>query len=456
MKYPANIIRSIEDQEPIESISAQGLKIWPILRNVIFDRLEKREIERKKTGIKKVFSSLQNYFWQVKNRNKHFSALLFTDSLEEQRIDGKISDKIAHNILKELGDDILLVTNTLGEKHKQIQKYAHPHCLNTSYFTLPAKWAKKISPIENGQILKSINQTLNLDIDFQDTINLFFTYVHIFDAYLLKAKPNNIFINCSYSILHQALNYSAKKQDIQTIELQHGVISKMQSPYMPSKDISRKTYPDCFLSFGRDEKDRISPNFIPSKNIYPIGHFYLERMKNKIFDKKTENYFKSLYDKYEKIITISSQETIEKELFNFVKKASERLPHVGFIFVPRKDHTFSFKNKLPENIILNSKIDLYTNTRFSDFHSSVYSSFASEALFLETPNIMINIQGLSRAYFSDVFKNNALVKFVETPEEYANLIQNWMPNQSEFKERNDQLFEQNNFEAVQKFMKILS
>jgi hypothetical protein len=129
---------------------------------------------------------------------------------------------------------------------------------------------------------------------------------------------------------------------------------------------------------------------------------------------------------------------------------------VGFIFVPRKDHTFSFKNKLPENIILNSKIDLYTNTRFSDFHSSVYSSFASEALFLETPNIMINIQGLSRAYFSDVFKNNALVKFVETPEEYANLIQNWMPNQSEFKERNDQLFEQNNFEAVQKFMKILS
>jgi hypothetical protein len=69
---------------------------------------------------------------------------------------------------------------------------------------------------------------------------------------------------------------------------------------------------------------------------------------------------------------------------------------------------------------------------------------------------MINIQGLSRAYFSDVFKNNALVKFVETPEEYANLIQNWMPNQSEFKERNDQLFEQNNFEAVQKFMKILS
>ena len=455
MKFPSEIIREIEDNYSIETLSANGIKIWPILRNIIADKLEKKELNSDKKKFKKLIPSLQNYFWQRQNRRRHFSAILFTDSLEERLIDGKYSDKIAHNILKIFGKNLLVVTNSKGKKHRHISEYSHPNYLNSSFFTLPTKWSQKQISIENEQILESVNQLLNLNIDFQKSIQLFFAYSNIFHQYFLTAKLDTIFINCSYSILHQALIFSAKKQNIHTIELQHGLISKIHSAYLPSQNICQKTYPNYFLSFGKGEKSRITSNFINNKNIYPIGNYYLEKMKNKIMDKKVVMYFELLHKKYEKLVTISSQDTIEEELFLFIKEVSHLLPKVGFIFVPRQYQLFSLKKDLSENMILNDKIDLYTNTQFSDFHSSVYSSFSSEALFFETPNIMINIKGMANAYFSELFQENTLVKFVDTPKEYVHCIQNWHPNQLEFRKDNNHLFEQNNEDSIQNFLKIL-
>ena len=102
-----------------------------------------------------------------------------------------------------------------------------------------------------------------------------------------------------------------------------------------------------------------------------MGNYYLEKMKNIKREKKVVMYFELLYKKYEKLITISSQDTIEEELFFFIKEVSYLLPKVGFIFVPRQYQLFSLQKDLSENMILNHEIDLYTNKQFSDFHSSV-------------------------------------------------------------------------------------
>ena len=146
-----SVINNVEKKYPIEMIIAESLPVWQFLRNVYADKLHKMYFSKDRkcpNKISNITNTLSNVLWEKKNRNQHYPAVLFTDVLEERPIHGLISDKLAHNILPILKDQILIVLDPLGERHKSVSEYFHSEFLSIYSFVFSAKFKmKKIKQI---------------------------------------------------------------------------------------------------------------------------------------------------------------------------------------------------------------------------------------------------------------------------------------------------------------------
>ena len=85
-------------------------------------------------------------------------------------------------------------------------------------FILPTKFKFKSVKIQNIKYLNKIESTIGLKIPHKKIVNQFFRYVDIFQSWIQKIHPKIIFINCYFSLRHQALIYSAKQNNIITVE----------------------------------------------------------------------------------------------------------------------------------------------------------------------------------------------------------------------------------------------
>lgn len=240
------VINKVEKKFPVETIVAENLPIWQFLRNIYADKLNENHYSERNRRLKnfpKITNKLSNIFWEKQNKKQHYPVVLFTDVLEERSINGLLSDKLAHNLLAILKNRILVVLDPLGERHKLVSDYFHSEFLSIYSFVLPAKFKNKQIRIENNQILNTIEKEIGLKIPYQKIVNQFFQYAEVFQYWIQKTKPKVIFINCFFSLKHQALIYSAKKNNVITAELQHGIISKAQTAYTPQKKNGERFLP---------------------------------------------------------------------------------------------------------------------------------------------------------------------------------------------------------------------
>lgn len=94
----------------------------------------------------------------------------------------------------------------------------------------------------------------------------------IFKTYLKWIRPEIIFLVSSYGKAN--LIEAAQKQNIVTVELQHGVLSPTHLGYSFPKPLKKKCFPDYFFSFGIYWSQHV--NFpIEYEKIIPIGFPYL-------------------------------------------------------------------------------------------------------------------------------------------------------------------------------------
>ena len=134
--------------------------------------------------------------------------------------------------------------------------------LDASYFHRKRRLnAFQLNRAQANKVIHSVNFCMkmlatskSLSIDGQksklylNAIEWFFIYYKIFDAWLNKVKPKAVFINCGYSLFHQALIYTCNIKKIQTIELQHGLISDGHIQYSPAGDIGKEAFPRYLLT----------------------------------------------------------------------------------------------------------------------------------------------------------------------------------------------------------------
>jgi len=439
MNQPIDYIRKIETEFPVDEIKVGGLRVWQFLRNtyaiefqkLYFDyRLNASNSTSKKIfSIRNIFAQLANSFWQYTNRKRRYKYILFTNVLEERiRMTGTIH-QISQGVLEYFKDDILVVLDPVCMRHKTLQNYEHKHYLSQRFFILRYFFERFLSQgsenyyIENETVLKNIAERFGLQVDYRKRIKEFFGLVSIFDAYFKKHQPEAVFVMCYYGLVNQAVIFAAHLYDIKVVELQHGIINEKVYAYNFFRETGRDCLPDYLFAFGDYVKEILDEHFISKKNIISVGNYYIEYIRNTGRDnKEAMDYFQHIREKFDILVAITSETLLEEELIDFIIKAAKLDKRIAYIFIPRmttKDYT---DYVLPENFIVNNKLDFYRTVVFCDYHSTVQSTCALEALALGIQNIFININGYSENLFDNMLEENCFSSYVNSPYEYVEAI----------------------------------
>ena len=426
-----NKIYVVEQKYKTENIKIGNLQIWPILKPQIFRKgINNKEVD---LNARKKLTILKTAFFGFKNLlRKDYKYVLFTDTLEKRLINGVYVDKIAQGILDELGkDNFLIIEKPVHGRHYTINKCQSNQIVSLNFFYVLAEFLylikmKKVNlKIEGEDILKNILKDLNVDIDYRYILKVFLSLVKIFENLFKRIRPKYIFITCYYSLSHQAAIYAAKRKKIKTIELQHGIINEKHIAYNFFKDFKDSVLPEHLFVFGDFFKKFFDNGnfFIKNENVYSVGSYYIEKIKQ---EKLEDNIISKIKKSYKRIIVISSQETIEPILLNFIIKIAQQDKRNFYIFRPRNIHK-NLKIKDFENFYLSlgEDEDIYKLLKVADIHATVYSTTCIESLCFGVPNIMININNLSKLHFGKILNNENHTRYVSTVEEFINLVNKW-------------------------------
>ncbi len=435
-------LKEIEASYPVEKIRAGGFPIWQLLRNdyarAFYEKVELggvsaepkgKTIKQRLARLRSLSIMLANVFWQIGNFLYKPRYVLFTDVLESRIIEGRLSDKIAHRLIQLMEDDLIVVLNPLGQRHRNVRDYSHSLFFSEMIFRLLGKLNRGSHSIENRDILEEIERSQGIHVPYENRVNDFLAYAGAVEKYFACVRPKLVLVDCYYGSLHQAVIHAAHRLGILTVELQHGIINDRTFAYSPSRDFGRESYPDYILTFGAHVRPFLSPFFIDPARVCEIGSFYLEHVESNLSrNEKLRKYFENLRKGGGKVVCITSQWTVEEELITFAKQVAAGRPRDHFFFIPRVfDKDYEKAYGFPPNMVVNQDFDFYQYASQCDFHATVYSTCALEAPFFGTPNIMINLRNLSRYHYAKILTDDGVARFADTPETMQELIETWEP-----------------------------
>ena len=443
---PIDVIKELENHFDVMSITVDGISIWNFLKHSVFGELENQyyNLQTNKPN-KKIVAAIYNRFWKSKNiQNKQY--MLFTDQNEFRNIDDNSqktlmpSDKLAHNIIQKMNEEMVVVLNPLNQKHHE--KY-YFNAISSHYFSARLSENKNI---KNESILLNIENYIGFQINYKLITNRFFSIYKKAKKYFQLNDIKTIYINCYYSIFHQAIILAAKENNIKIIEIQHGVISPNQLYYNLTNKTDKKFLPDYLLAHNTYIKEIVSNHYMHKSNVITFGNYYLEYMETKKIKLKNIEDFNQ---KYQKIILISDQKSINSELNDMIKKVSSMYPQYGFIFALRSENE---RDQIKENILITSR-DIYSLLQYANLHISVYSTFILETLFSGIPNILFNARSLSRDYYQKILKSSNGVIYADSIKEIQDCIDEWpFDEKNIIKKQYNYLFHSNNKDALNKFV----
>ncbi|MEA2015210.1 MAG: hypothetical protein U9O59_00575 [Actinomycetota bacterium] len=462
-----DFIKEIETKYDVKSIKVKDIEVWPFLRTSYFFaynnkyNFNAREIKSSLwTKIERGKNILYG-FWSL---FKRYDYIVFSDVVERRLINGRYINKLAEFLISELGRKrVLLVENPAGGSHFKYSRLSTKNIISLDFFLalcyFPPLLKKKFST-DNVLVLKQINTNYHLNINYHTLISKFICFRSLFRLFFRVYKPNKIFISEYYNIVHQAAIYTAKKSDIKTVELQHGVINDKHPAYNVFADLDKSFFPDYLFTFGDYVKRifRKENYFIKKENVLPIGNMYIDYTNNKYkASEKVTQMFSDFRKEYKKIVAISSQWALENKLIDFLKKSASLSKNILYIFVPRdvnKDYSLA---NFPENIVILKDLNVYQIIREADFHSTLCSTCALEAPALGVPNILINIDGFAKKHYLNLLTNRDVTRFADTEEELVDIILNWhTKTKREIMSLHRNFYKQNHKENLRQSLKIIN
>ena len=461
-----DFIKEIETSNDVTSIKVNDIEIWPFLRNAYyFSYRRKYEFKlraEKKLDLKKISNMFRNVFYGIKNLFKKYDYLIFSNIGERRIMSKKYVNKLVFNLINELGEErVLLIEHPANRIHYNMNLVSHKNVISANLFHIFSYLPilKNKIRIDNDCILKKINNTYKLEVDYKLIILRFFIYVTLLNFFYRLFKPKKIFVTQYYSLFHQAAIYSCNKKGLNSIEFQHGVINNQHPAYNVFSKLDNTFFPKYLLVFGDIVKCIFNVNnyFIELNRVFSVGSMYLDYIK---YEYKTSNKMFNIFSKfrrqYNKIIAVSSQKTIENKLIQFIKEVSSLDENILYIFIPRELNKDYSNEGFSRNVVIIKELNVYQIIKESDFHSTVYSTCALEAPVLGVPNILINIEGLAKKYYEEILTNSDTTKFVDTKKEYYNTVLNWnTKSKQEIMKLHNIFYEKNHKESLKHALKFI-
>jgi hypothetical protein len=428
----SHFLREVEEKYDVSNIRVDGEQAWPYLRIAYATSylFKGRRVRRKpsRTSVGSALSSIGKLFYGFGGWFRQYDYVVFSTSRKNvrKRIEGKYFDRFADPLIDELGRDETLLIEDPDPGHLPRKEVYTKDIAGIYPIYLLSAIKRKLSAgpleIEGQATLDQIKRDYNIEVDDERIARTFRSRYSEYKWFFKHLKPSFVFVVCSYYDMGKVK--AAKDLGIKVVEIQHGSIGEGHEAYNIYADLDRVFYPDYVLAFGqRDVEILEHSGFVETGKVYALGSFYIDHLK-KVFkpDKQLVDRLKN----FEKVVGVTLQSTIEDELIDFVFTCAALDKGIGYVLIPRHPIERDYSDLvLPENVMVELEHEFYELMLYVDIHSTVYSSCAVEAPSLGAPNILININNLSKLYFSSLLRDERVSKYVETPEEFLEAVRSF-------------------------------
>ncbi len=455
-RTPLDILREIETNYPVETVTARNIQVWPYLRIYLFSIGDafSHAGSVKSSMIRTFFSGI---FYGFPSLFKKYDHIFFSDTMERRKIGTLYYDK-SIDYLSEILPRSLDIEIPLPVHYRRKNVPTKNIVSKIPFYFIEAIYAKVFLfnlKLKNRQVLEEIFAKYKIDVSYMSLVRRFISQYVMTKILVRHFKPRAAFIECYYTNTGRIVAF--REKGIKVVEIQHGVISNEHIAYNIFKKFDEKCFPEYLLTFGDSEVEvsKSKDFYIRPENVFPIGSFYLDHLNS-----NPAKY--SLIDdyriKYKFIVCVSGQNHYtEPLLVDFLNKVTALSSEVLFIFVPRDNSFDESKYSLNKNIYVSSELNCYEMISLCDFHSTVFSTCALEAPSLGIPNILINIDGLSELHYSGVLNNKITTMYADSPVEYVQLIYNYTFADKNFiRDLNKHIIKPGYKENIQKVLKEIS
>ncbi len=437
----AGKFQEFETSYDLSVFSWDGFWYYPVIKTMIYFELARKNGQRK-TSKKKQSSQisqiwvqfLQGVRWRQKSSTLKPVHYLFVDYAHTRRqgSTGYFENMYTEPIIKSCIDGTYLLieypNDAFGHYHKQ--NYDNIYFLDWELFKIyiRAKLKRKKYVKENSPIKKLFD---TFDLTFKpsiinDRLTKMFLFVKFFVRLLKKIHPEVILLIDGYDYKQMALISAANELRIPTIELQHGLISPSHMGYIYKKVHERRLFADFLFTFGDYFSELIKNHSKAwkSQNIISVGFPYIEMVKK--HSAELPEKLKELAASH-RIIYVTSQWTVRKELLKFILQLSELIEERYFIFYkthPGEKNVREFyeplKKKKNVELITDKTVNSLEIMKVAKVHSTVYSTSYFESTYFELANIFIYVDQYS--HLVEKFVDNETAFFAKTPQEYLSFL----------------------------------
>lgn len=239
-----------------------------------------------------------------------------------------------------------------------------------------------------AELSARLQHALGLDFPFSPSalaghVGTFAARRRLFGLVLAKSGARRLFLVTAY--LDQAMVAAAADHGLESVELQHGVISPYHLGYNFPGRPAVAYAPDRLALFGSSWTQGVD---LPrDTHTCVIGSPNLERLRG---PRKLRN---------PRSVLVSSQGTIGPALFALTLRAARAAPDWTFVFKPhpgerREDYEARLMSPSPANLSLSAPGDDFYNLILSaEVHVGVYSTTLFEGMALGARTIVVDLPG---------------------------------------------------------------
>ncbi|WP_237715493.1 hypothetical protein [Pelosinus fermentans] len=422
------ILTKIEKDFPVNTWEVDGVHIWPLIRNglsynlfslpttdlVVSDSTSKcRIFKRGFSLIKQNIDYIKTYIWDFRKNDKinnRQADVLFLNNTGCRRnlkdvwydvfcdpiIEKLNNEQISHFVLEWNNSKYRMPRNN---KSKLIQPFIDYIRIKTKLIKKNKKYQCTLSGLEEfNKYLQSIDARIELytseelcrEYHFLDEL------ARRFSKDIKVLKPKIAFVSIYYTDVDLAFILACKRNNVITVDIQHGVQGRWQSAYGQWSNIPSNGYellPDVFWNWSQVEFDAILEWSQSNGKHHPFvgGNLFLEQWldQSSAMIKHYDNIINvGLRNKQTSKITVlytSNYGKIPKYMIDVIKSSSDIFTwwiriHPGMI-----EKMNIFEDDLKQEGLTDVEIQLPTTLplpaliRYCDVHITAYSTVVLEA-----------------------------------------------------------------------------
>lgn len=472
-----NLIEEIENRNDLGLVKYSKYKAWPLIKYHLYFALLKYNENKedssianssttsKQSVVKSVIKFPLNIFrcfvYSLKYKNElsfllnkvKKNAILFIDVddvLYEDIMDNKLYSRYISPYIELVKKNYETILLNVSSDKKTSEKSESPYYFNIQSFI-------DFSVIKNQLRKKNNVQLENFDLiansiedkRYKELVSKSFIesqlkkieiYEEIWYLILSNCKPKAVFMSCHYGNLsNYGLLVAAKKLNIKTIEIQHGLaLSAMYLGWNKASVLGDYEFlPNYYWCWSLNDKNVIKNSRIDSKMFQPLlgGNAWFTKniSINNVNDSNLE--LNKLIDnkKPQKIILVTLQHSIpiSEILLEAIRKSTTDFLwlvrfHPRDYFDPeyRKNYIAAFQELKNVEYVYTTKANLYQLLQRIDIHITHHSTVAIEAICFNKITILLGDK------FQDIFEKYIeakLFKIANTSGDILNIINSELP-----------------------------